>query len=88
MRKANNHIIFSGLLLCLACLVITSCSTTRTVPEGDRLYTGSDVKWISDTVTKKKPKDYSDLADGRNSRIRPKRNRRVLGMPFKLWLYN
>ena len=88
MRKANNHIIFSGLLLCLACLVISSCSTTRTVPEGDRLYTGSDVKWISDTVTKKKPKDYSDLADGMNSRIRPNRNRRFLGMPFKLWLYN
>lgn len=88
MRKANNHIVFSGLLVCLACLVIISCSTTRTVPEGDRLYTGSDVKWINDTVTKKKPKDYSDLEDGLNSRIRPNRNRHFLGMPIKLWLYN
>ncbi|MBS0025875.1 BamA/TamA family outer membrane protein [Chitinophaga sp. 22321] len=88
MRKANNHIIFCCILFCLGYLVISSCSTTRTVPEGDRLYTGSDVKWIPDTVTKKKPKDYSTLLEGMNKRVRPNRNRKFLGMPIKLWLYN
>lgn len=88
MRKANSHITFFCIMFCLGYLVISSCSTTRTVPDGDRLYTGSDVKWISDTVTKKKPKDYSTLVDGMNKRIRPNRNRKFLGMPFKLWLYN
>lgn len=84
MRKVNSHII----LFCLVYLVISSCSTTRTVPEGDRLYTGSDVKWITDTVSKKKPNDYSTLEDGMTKRIRPNRNRKFLGMPIKLWLYN
>lgn len=84
MRQVSSHII----LFCLVFLVISSCSTTRTVPEGDRLYTGSEVKWITDTVTKKKPKDYSSLEDGMNKRIRPNRNRKFLGMPIKLWLYN
>lgn len=84
MRQVNSHII----LFCLVYLAISSCSTTRTVPEGDRLYTGSDVKWITDTVTKKKPNDYSTLEDGMTKRIRPNRNRKFLGMPIKLWLYN
>ncbi|MFY0253037.1 BamA/TamA family outer membrane protein [Chitinophaga sp. 30R24] len=88
MRIANSHIIFYCTLLCFAYLVISSCSTTRTVPEGDRLYTGSTVKWITDTVTKKKPADYSTLLAGMYNRIRPKPNRRFLGMPIKLWLYN
>ncbi|MGO4294629.1 translocation and assembly module lipoprotein TamL [Chitinophaga sp. RAB17] len=88
MRKANSHITFFCILFCLGYLVVSSCSTTRTVPEGDRLYTGSEVKWIADTVTKKKPRDYSSLVDGMNKRIRPNRNRKFLGMPIKLWLYN
>ncbi len=88
MRKVNSHMIIYCCLICLVYLAVSSCSTTRTVPEGDRLYTGSDVKWITDTITKKKPKDYSNLVDGMNKRIRPNRNRKFLGMPIKLWLYN
>ncbi|MEC5147810.1 BamA/TamA family outer membrane protein [Chitinophaga sp. 212800010-3] len=88
MRRANNYIIINTIILCLVYLAISSCSTTRTVPEGDRLYTGSEVKWINDTVTRKKPKDYSSLVEGLNKKIRPNRNRKFLGMPIKLWLYN
>ncbi|PSL49310.1 outer membrane protein assembly factor BamA [Chitinophaga niastensis] len=87
MLKANSHIICC-IIFCLGYLAISSCSTTRTVPEGDRLYTGSAVKWENDTITKKKPNDYTNLEDGMNKRIRPNRNRKFLGMPFKLWLYN
>lgn len=82
MQKINNHIITCiGLIVLIA---IGGCSTTRTVPEGDRLYTGGSASWEG----KKKPKDYSTLSDGMNSRIRPRPNRRFLGMPIKLWLYN
>lgn len=68
-------------------IYLAACSTTRTVPEGDRLYRGADVKW-EDTIIKKKPKDYSTLKTGMEERIRPLPNRKFLGMPIKLWLYN
>lgn len=68
----------------ISILLIAACSTTRTVPEGDRLYTGSDIKWKE----KKKPKDYSTLKTGMEERIRPLPNRKFIGMPVKLWLYN
>ncbi|MRG44212.1 BamA/TamA family outer membrane protein [Chitinophaga sp. SYP-B3965] len=68
----------------ISILFLAACSTTRTVPEGDKLYTGADVKWAD----KKKPKDYSILKTGMEERIRPLPNRKFLGMPMKLWLYN
>ncbi|WP_343704742.1 BamA/TamA family outer membrane protein [Chitinophaga sp.] len=71
-------------ILCNLALLLAACSTTRTVPEGDRLYTGHEVKWTE----KKKPKDYSILKAGMDERVRPTPNRKFLGMPFKLWLYN
>lgn len=78
MRQTSLHIItlLAGLCLC-------ACSTTRTVPEGDRLYTGADVKWEG-----KKPKDYGTLQENLASSIRPKPNRKFLGMPVRLWFYN
>lgn len=82
MRKGNSYIIIC-ITLCLGFLAISSCSTTRSVPEGDRLYTGSSVTWKG-----KKPKDYSSLSDGLKKRIRPNTNRKFLGMPLKLWMYN
>ncbi len=65
-------------------LLLGACSTTRSVPEGDRLFTGATIKWTD----KHKPKDYSQLKTGMTERIRPLPNRRFLGMPLKLWLYN
>jgi hypothetical protein len=70
----------------ISILLLAACSTTRTVPERDRLYTGADIKW-EDSI-KKKPKDYSTLKEGMEERIRPLPNRKFLGMPIKLWLYN
>ncbi|CAL1521111.1 BamA/TamA family outer membrane protein [Chitinophaga sp. MM2321] len=82
MRKRNSHIICC-IICCLGFLGISSCSTTRTVPEGDRLYTGSSVTWKD-----KKPKDYGSLKENMEKRIRPNPNRKFIGMPLKLWLYN
>ncbi|ATL48302.1 hypothetical protein COR50_14640 [Chitinophaga caeni] len=76
LRKLN-------ILAIILLVILGSCSTTRTVPEGDRLYTGTSFKW--DTS---KPKDYSVLMGAIEDRTRPKRNKKFLGMPIKLWLYN
>ena len=78
MRQTSLHII-----PLLAALCLCACSTTRTVPEGDRLYTGADVKWEG-----KKPKDYGTLKEALDASVRPKPNRRFLGMPIRLWFYN
>lgn len=67
----------------MAALCISACSTTRTVPEGNRLYTGATVKWEG-----KKPRDYATLEGGLEGSVRPKPNRKFLGMPIRLWLYN
>lgn len=79
MIRTLQHI----LILASGALLLSACSTTRTVPEGDRLYTGATIKWDD-----KKPKDYSELESGMEDRIRPNPNRKFLGMPIKLWLYN
>lgn len=60
-----------------------ACSTTRTVPENDRLYTGADIKWKG-----KKPRDYGTLSSSMSSQIRPNPNRKFAGLPFRLWFYN
>ncbi|ASZ10340.1 BamA/TamA family outer membrane protein [Chitinophaga pendula] len=82
MRSTTKHI-STILLTACAALFLHACSTTRSVPEGDRLYTGTTVKWEG-----KKPKDYSSLKSGLDKRVRPAPNRRFFGMPIKLWLYN
>lgn len=79
MQRHYRHII----LILFSCILCYACSSTRTVPEGDRLYTGASIKW-----KEKKPKDYSTLSDGMNNVLRPKPNKKFLGMPIRLWLYN
>ncbi|WP_126243486.1 translocation and assembly module lipoprotein TamL [Chitinophaga rhizosphaerae] len=73
-------------ILAIGLVTLQACSTTRTVPEGDRLYTGHDVTW--DQPKKDRPKDFSTIQSGIDERVRPSPNRKFLGMPIKLWLYN
>lgn len=82
MVRGNWHII-PRLLPVLVAFCISSCSTTKTVPENDRLYTGTTVKWDG-----KKPRDYSTLKDEMESSARPKPNKKFLGLPFRLYFYN
>jgi len=82
MIKGYSHI-SSTVAAALFTLCICACSTTKTVPENDRLYTGASVKWEG-----KKPRDYSTLTAEMSSRTRPKPNRKFAGMPIRLWLYN
>ena len=71
------------LFILVLVLILSGCSTTRSVPKDDRLYIGSDIIWKG-----KKPKDYTALEEVMDGKIRPKTNRKFLGMPMKLWLYN
>ncbi|WP_290791060.1 BamA/TamA family outer membrane protein [Flavihumibacter sp. UBA7668] len=81
MAGIQNNIIRLVLLSGFAFLV--SCSSTRTVPEGDRLYTGTSIKWEG-----KKPGQRKELEPDLISMSRPAPNRKFLGMPIRLWLYN
>lgn len=82
MIRINRYISFT-VVTALFALCISACSTTKTVPENDRLYTGTKVKWEG-----RKPRDYGNLSAEMSSRTRPKPNRKFAGMPIRLWLYN
>lgn len=70
----------------LITVILASCSATKSVPEGDYLYLGGEVK-IQDRENSKR-KETKALAGELKSVMRPKPNSRFLGMPFKLWIYN
>lgn len=84
VRDRMQHI--DRLLVCgIWFLVIfsSSCSSTKNIPEGDRLYTGASLKWKEG-----KKSDFKEVKSGLDDRVRPKPNKKVLGMPVKLWIYN
>jgi hypothetical protein len=64
-------------------LLLTGCSTTKTVPPGKYLYTGSEVILHKpDTIkTKKLESDLEEL-------FAPSPNRKLLGIPWRLYAFN
>jgi outer membrane protein assembly factor BamA len=72
-------------LLILVTMAAASCSSTKSVPKGDALYTGASVTIKDDAVSRKKKKDVRGQLEGLT---RPKPNKKFLGMRFKLWAYN
>ncbi len=73
-----------NLLLLLILALAASCSTTRTVPEGEYLYTGAEVTVNTPDSTLKTKNLQSQLA----REIKQRTNRKILGMPIRLWVYN
>lgn len=70
----------------LVCVIfLSACSSTKSVPEGEKLYTGATVKMHGSDLSARKHKvlkgDLQGLA-------RPKPNTKVLGIPIKLYIYN
>ncbi len=62
------------------------CSTTKSVPAGDQLYTGASVELdVPSSVTARQKKT---LRHDLTRLTRPRPNTRFLGIPFKLYLYN
>lgn len=64
---------------------ITGCNSTRRVPDGDALYTGATVRIEDKDPGKKKKKA---LQSELSSLVRPKPNKKILGVRFKLAMYN
>src|SRR6185436_15962648 len=66
------------------CIVVASCSNTRHLPEGDKLYVGARVS-VSGTSTVREKKVLQEDLQGLT---RPKPNSKFLGIPIKLSIYN
>ncbi|MCW3103775.1 MAG: surface antigen [Bacteroidetes bacterium] len=67
----------------IACLLFASCSGTRRLPEGEKLYTGADIKLEYEGKIKNK----KTLKAEAESAVRPKTNKGFLGMRPRLCMY-
>lgn len=65
--------------------ILAGCSTTKNIPPGDALYTGADVKVTDKEAKGKERKRIEEEMEGLT---RPLPNKRILGIPFKLMMYN
>jgi outer membrane protein assembly factor BamA len=73
------------LIVFVLVFAIVSCSGLKAVPEGDLLYTGGKVTVVSDSLSKPARKTIqASLED----LLRPKPNKKFLGMRPKLFFYN
>lgn len=80
MKFKIHHILFI-----LIVLFITSCSNTKYLPAGEKLYIGGEVKVIDDSLNRKKRKELEAELQGL---LRPKPNSSILGLRPKLFFYN
>ncbi|MFT3946028.1 MAG: BamA/TamA family outer membrane protein [Agriterribacter sp.] len=80
MRRPVNILFVAGMVFMFA-----SCSTTRTVPAGDALYTGANVTVKAGHLSNKKKKTIRTAME---ALTRPLPNKKILGIPFKLIMYN
>src|SRR4051794_36629795 len=79
MSKRSIAFLMIGVSLCCA------CSNTKYLPAGESLYIGAKVKVNTTGKTEKKTKTMrSELA----ALTRPRPNKSILGLRFKLWVYN
>ncbi|WP_447640730.1 MULTISPECIES: translocation and assembly module lipoprotein TamL [Chitinophagaceae] len=74
-----------GICVCIT-IFLVACSSTKGLEKGQRLYMGSTIKLrnLFDSSTVRN----TDLEDELNALLRPEPNGTLLGMPFKLWIYN
>ncbi len=66
-------------------LLASACSTTKYLAPGQKLYTGGEVKITDKNVTKSEGRTLEDEMEGL---LRPKINKKILGLRYKLWIYN
>jgi outer membrane protein insertion porin family len=65
-------------------MAVGACNVTKRLPPGEKLYIGADVTVQSDSLSKSSRKEIeTDLA----SLVRPKPNSSILGVKFKLWVW-
>lgn len=74
-----------GIYICFA-FFLASCSSTKGLEKGQKLYMGATIK-IKNMVDSSTVKNAA-LEEELNALLRPSPNGTILGMPFKLWIYN
>lgn len=74
------------ILFILACLVWAACSSTKSLKPGQYLYTGAEVKINPDSSGK--IEDEKQVKKDLESKTRPRPNSSILGIKFKLGIYN
>lgn len=84
LSAAGNRQLASCYLLLATCFFF-ACSPVKHIPEGDALYTGATINFTADSITRQQKKIYATDLKGQT---RPKPNGRLLGIPFKLMLWN
>lgn len=72
------------LLILFIVLICSSCSTTKFLAPGQKLYDGAKINITDKNTTKG---EAGDLKDEMESLVRPKPNGKILGLRFKLWVY-
>jgi len=72
--------------LLFACLVLASCSTTRKLKPGQVLYIGAEVKINPDSSGR--IDNEKDIKKTLETKTRPRPNKSLLGIKWKLQLYN
>ncbi|WP_276378507.1 BamA/TamA family outer membrane protein [Flavobacterium sp. H4147] len=86
MNKKHNHIsLFLKCMTLFSLFFVLGCSNTKYLPEGELLYTGGSVT-VKDSVLKKK--ERKALETELEGLLRPKPNKKFLGLRPKLWIYN
>ncbi|PWS29812.1 translocation and assembly module lipoprotein TamL [Pedobacter paludis] len=73
-------------LFLMACLVWAGCSSTKSLKPGQILYTGAEVKINPDSSGK--IHDEKQVKTDLESKTRPRPNKSILGIKYKLALYN
>lgn len=84
MKPVSRQFIHTAFLL-IGLIAVTGCSNTRHLADNESLYTGNKVRIVDETIT---AGERSALEDELSAAVRPKPNRRFLGVRFKLTLYN
>ena len=71
------------LFLIFIALIIQGCNTTKFVPPGDSLYTGSEIEMKTDVNKKPRKKLESEL----HKKLKPKPNKTIFGFRYKLAIF-
>lgn len=71
--------------LLAAASILSGCSSTKTVPEGDALFAGYQVKINDERDSSNRT---NELQTELTATVRPKPNASILGLRPKLWIYN
>ncbi|HEX7468847.1 MAG TPA: hypothetical protein VF324_09720, partial [Methanobacterium sp.] len=77
--------VINRFILVIICLLIASCSGTKHLPSGERLYTGADIELkTADHIKNRKKRSVKSTI---KNAIRPLPNKRFLGMRLRLSVY-